>query len=399
MAPPRQRVAFTLLLLACAGVAGLLAYLLGLAWGYWSALDWDRARNTLTVTFAGWCLWGRKRLEIPMSALRGVRLEIGPEGGQAVPIEFQCEHGRPPGRPRPLACAFHVRGLNRRKEGLDFAFRIAHILGRTRYAVVRHDVRRLDVELPFDRGSRAETTRVPDIETPAAYADDASRYGFDEPAEVIPPFQPEQFVVMGDVTPVTEWRPATRVRLFIPAMRIRDALTASAIVGALPGGLLGYMLLGPLVAERGVSPWVAVSQGAAVAIVAMALFLRTWFKEREVILDWTAHEAVFRRGGRSRTASLRHARRLMLSGRKRRATESTGSKRTRRYWVYWCELKLEFTGVSETIAVTEECRDEADAPFLLLLPMASELATALSIPWRWEEYRRTVFPGWLRLGR
>jgi len=65
------------------------------------------------------------------------------------------------------------------------------------------------------------------------------------------------------------------------------------------------------------------------------------------------------------------------------------SAATRRIRHYWCEL-VAVTGRGERVIATSRSFDEQEPSYEMMVPMASELAAAIPVPWRWEDFTLTL---------
>lgn len=284
------------------------------------------------------------------------------------------------GKTQSRSLQFSVEDMDKREEVADLAYRLARAAGLFYARVVRSDPRDLELELLRERVPGAEP--VPLIEKPAEYAKDvvlpqAARVATQERVAA---FVPGEF--RGDLA-VQTWEPRREVRF--------GKGLGFAAIGCLPFTLL--VLAGPVLlylsadgaADRQQDRFVVagvlgllglVFGGLAIAAVVSSL-------PRSVSLDWT-RGTVERRGAfKTRTFMLSEIRELEL-----KCVRQYHSSKNSSYHSYRCEVVAHLRANppeparAETIVETTRFREDADSPYRIGLPLATELAAALGVPRR-----------------
>ncbi len=363
------------------GAIALFLFFAGQIGAYWSRLEWDTARGW-TAKHVGICLWGWKNYSVQPGRLRAIKFEIGAEGGGPLAINLHLRFDDD-AKGRSVQIPLCVKDLNRRPEAMDLLFRIARIGGWQGYRVLRSDPRNLDIELLRKADPTTNAQSVPTMIERARYETDVAVARFQEPELTVALFKPEHLKVLWGVFPVTDWRPGDKVRLFIPAIP-RSGIITGAVIGAIAGGVAGF--LGSEIANfKVLARWCFGVLGAAIGGLGAGIGMRFAFPEREHVFDWAAGQATFRRAEKARVVPLTEIQGVLLRGQKAMHTERH-DKHDHSYTAYWCELIVVLPGPDVTLVTTDESRDDPDPPYRLSLSMAVELARALNVPWRWEEY-------------
>lgn len=353
---------------------------------YWSHLAWDADRARFEARLAGRWLFGSRVVSIPFSRIDALGFEIGSEEGWPLQILMRLDYRgeAAPQESRRISIPFRVAALDRRAEGMDLLCRVARIMGRRAYAVRRADHRCLRLDLPAEGApERGALIPVPPCAEPADYENDAVAQAlFVPPPPAVPPFDFYPQRPIGQYT-VEEWAPGRRVRIEREQDISGDLLGAASAGSGIMclvsvGAALLFELTGMVAAPRRDAVLVGVAAG--LADVGRRLYGASG---RAATFDWPAREAVYRRYGRTRRAPLDAIAEVVLRGRERLERLSSVP-----HPFFWCEVVVRLGGASdeEVVLETRDACDDPDTPYQQALPLAAGLASALGVPFRWEEY-------------
>jgi hypothetical protein len=193
-------------------------------------------------------------------------------------------------------------------------------------------------------------------------------------------------VLRKDVHPVEMWSPGARVRIHVPAVPIAATIIIGCL-GALAGGavvaVFAFSLPVPDPAR-----WVMTAIAVAAGALWAARKSNEMFDEHDVTFDWVARRASFRHGRSTRTIPLDDIRALVLTGLKTRHEpgEADATTTAISYTAYWCRLEAEVANGRLLIIEGDPERDPI-SPRTALEAMGSELARALGVGFRFEDYR------------
>ena len=315
---------------------------------------------------------------ISFADLRELRFDISAERGNAeVPIQITMGHAKQGSGTGRFSHTVLVKSVNIRLEAMDLIFRFARVLGWDGYHVIRNDPRSLVIDLSKTASDSEQAIPVGagrmnfDVDIRAA--------AFEEPEMQLKPFQPANIEGSFDRKPVIEWQPGTLVRVQVPGAKLVDLLPK----------IIPATFLTAFAAYIGCdffwnTPFkipVAILAGAAAFAVATKINKHA-NREKEFVVDWNRREAMFRQGSNIRKFPLTDIEEVVLHGRKRYVKH----KNSPGYTLYWCDFIAVLPGPDAPILTCATVRDNADRPMKLMLPMAVELARALNIRWRWNEY-------------
>ena len=198
-------------------------------------------------------------------------------------------------------------------------------------------------------------------------------------------FDPRAFVLRKDVHPVEMWSPGARVRIHVPAAPIA-ATIAIGCLGALAGGAVVAVFAFSLPLPDPLR-WVVTVIAAVAGAVWAARKSNEMFDEHDVTFDWIARRATFRHGQSTRTVPLEEIRGLVLTGLQTRHEPGEADATTAlSYTAYWCRLEAEVANGRLLIIEGDPERDPV-SPRTALDAMGGELARALSVGFRFEDYR------------
>lgn len=201
----------------------------------------------------------------------------------------------------------------------------------------------------------------------------------DTPPRPVAPFDPATFRAH-DATPVEiRWQPGTVVQLDFGTGSIVEKIPPIIVTGIVSAGGM-FWLLG-LQEAKGRWLW-ALLAGVAAILVRTAVE-KGRLAPRQVRFDWSTRSASFTQSGLGATVPFEKVEELVLIGQLLHlgGTKASPSSTTE----YWCELVASDGASRHVIAVGEDFRDR-DSAYQMVAPLAAELATALSVPWRFEDF-------------
>lgn len=199
-----------------------------------------------------------------------------------------------------------------------------------------------------------------------------------EQLSTIAPFNPAILKGNSRFT-VTEWQPGQRVRIYsnkVTGGSIQWLIIALAFIACGSLVAIPIYLFYPII---GVIVFLAISTFITYKAVKLE-------KEREVIVDWpdkTIKISIkYRVGAAARVVSFDQIRKVELKGTRMRMSNSGIN-----VFCYWSTMRLKLDSGEELLLESDQYRDNRDAPQQLLMPMAVELARALSVEYQWVDYQ------------
>lgn len=191
-------------------------------------------------------------------------------------------------------------------------------------------------------------------------------------------FEPANFKATGEAPVQFDWQPGTLVRLEFGAGSIVEKIPAIILTGVVTG-VVALFAMGWLELKGG---WLWPLLAGAAALVVRTGIEKSQVQSRRVRLDWSTRSATFSSAGPGATVPFDRLKELVLRGHKARlCRDDDGSN----VWHYRCELVAAAEGGEHTVAVGRWFY-ESDPAYQMMAPMSAELAAALSVPWRWEDF-------------
>jgi len=199
------------------------------------------------------------------------------------------------------------------------------------------------------------------------------------------PFAPGKFEA-SDQTPVkVEWQPGSVVRLEFGAGSVGAQRVLSIILTGVVTGI-GALFVAGWMEARWSWLW-AILAGAAV-IAGRTAIEKSQLQPRGVRFDWSTRSVTLTGARLYEPFGFADIKELVLRGHIREGVREE-SAATRRIRHYWCEL-VAVTGRGERVIATSRSFDEQEPSYEMMVPMASELAAAIPVPWRWEDFTLTL---------
>lgn len=382
-------------------------------------LRWDGAQRCFLVEVADPTSTSRRPLRVPFDRLDRVLLESGAarlgvsEGQGLLPLRMVVGYRDERGRAREFAHAFEVEDLDLRAEVLDLCFRIAQTTALRRgddgtgvyrdaphlelgfYVLRRCDFARLDLELVRSVRPGEAARPVPRVEASSGYEADDAKARFPLPEGPPTPFVPSTFVSSDRVA---EWAPGRVVRI---GRRGRErSNTRIALWGLLlvPAPALLYrscFYAGPT--DRVTDYIVSNACAMFFAFVAFAL-LGSWalgrfyrliaqrlWHSQDVVFDWARRTVSFPATDRVPASWYGFA---AIQGLTLTVSASPPPSWSRhRGELHRCALFSETQSTRDLVAVTEPFAGNPREPYEMMVPMVTELAAALGVPWCIKEQR------------
>jgi hypothetical protein len=192
------------------------------------------------------------------------------------------------------------------------------------------------------------------------------------------PFVPGKFEAP-DQTPIkVEWQPGSVVRLEFGAGSVVETVPAIIMTGVVTG------IAALFVAGSMGGGWLWVILAGAAAIAARTAIEKGQRQPRGVRFDWSAASLILTGPGLHEPIRFAEIKELVLRGHIREGVREESSSSRIRY--YSCELVAVTTGRGERVIATSRSFHEREPSYEMMVPMASELAAAIPVPWRWEEF-------------
>lgn len=363
--------------------------MIGSQLGYWRSFDWDAESSTFRAHFSGSFLGGRRRLEVPFSAIRGFSAMLPAERHGRLPIEIQFHQRTGTGSINSEPLRLEIDHLDQRSEALDFLFRIARVIGLKSYVVQEKTLRTLKIKLVHsesrnntaagaDELSEGKLLPIPAVDDQARYDLDVVSAGVPQQQINVPPFAMSDLQGQVELTQITNWEPGRLIHILRPGLP-NLVWRVLGMIGGLAGTIFGGFILAPALPYPGWSTClVSAITGAVIALVVGA-----WvFREREVILDWSNGQVWWRESRRERTLTFEEVTGCVLQGTMVTKTENDSSSTT-----YRTDVWLETVYRRVLIIGTDTSSSDPDKPYRALAPFTAALAESLHVPWHWDEYR------------
>lgn len=191
-------------------------------------------------------------------------------------------------------------------------------------------------------------------------------------------FEPEQFKAADEAPVQIDWQPGTLVRLEFGAGSIVEKIPPIIVTGIV-AAVAVFVVMGWL--ELG-GRWLWAFLAGAAALLVRTGIEKSQLQPRQVRLDWSTRSATFSTSGLDATVPFHRFKELVLRGHVVRLRRAEGEGTVGHYW---CELIAAAEHGEHTVAVGRWF-DESDPAYRMMAPMAAELAAALSVPWRWEDF-------------
>ncbi len=381
------------------GMLWLFLNFAGVFFGDYSRLEIDRRRANLSTTFSGWLVYGWRQYEVVLSDIEAVQVEVQGPSGESLVLSLDVKYASNRGDRESLDVGFKVRDLDTKREALALVYAVANIVGLEHRRITRSD--HLETELELSREATGPGWKeVPPIASDLTFKDpEAGPEGrvvqtaepeaveeVNPPELELPPFDPDSFKVALEafVDSELEWDPGRRVRIRRSKLGTGWTLCAALGMGLLAGVVLPLFvgkLLSGIVAYAGLSVvwwhWGFVVGG----VVALTTWIRMGRKygRKEVVFDWDEEVVTIQSGQRSLRKPLSSIRTFLLEGHYKTRDDRPNK--------YYCRLWVELDESREHILTSAEYsgRDEA---YRKTGSMVEELATALNVPWEWEDFER-----------
>ena len=194
------------------------------------------------------------------------------------------------------------------------------------------------------------------------------------------PFVPGRFEAP-DQTPIkVEWQPGSVVRLEFGAGSVAEKVPAIIMTGVVTG-IAALFVAGWMEARWG---WLWVILAGAAGIAGRTAIEKGRRQPRGVRFDWSAASLILTGPGLYEPIRFAEIKELVLRGHIREGVREESSSVRIRY--YWCELVAVTTGRGERVIAASRSFHEREPSYEMMVPMASELAAAIPVPWRWEDF-------------
>ena len=336
-------------------------------------VDADQGRVTWRKSHVAGLFWWSGRMETQaLDSLTCTRTK-----GEGVKPTLGVRLTLRAGHRAPVTLDFPVEQINLTAEIAEFALRLASVAGLPYYRVLRSDAHVF--EMQAQRQPEPGVLSVPSVAGQADYAADAAMPAAkDAAAEVLPRFNPETF--NGSLR-VTAWEPGREVG-FVKGWS-KEVLLSPLLLGVLLPFLVwrsGILTHEPGPRIVGLAFFTLV--GLVLALIGGLGLDSGW--PRRVAVDWTRREIVMSRLRKSRTIAFSAIDAVELRRVTHRQRHGRGSNLVEIR--YSCDVRLALrrldpSAVDEAIVETAWCRD-ANEPYYMALPLAKELAAALSVEQR-----------------
>jgi len=193
------------------------------------------------------------------------------------------------------------------------------------------------------------------------------------------PFDPATFRAH-DETPVQiRWQPGSVVQLDFGTGSIVEKIPPIIVTGIVTA--VGVSWFRGLQEAKGRWLW-AVLAGVA-AILLRTVIEKSRLAPRQVRFDWSTRSASFTQSGAGPSVPFERVGELVLIGHLLQLGGTKASPDSTTH--YWCEL-VASEGTNRHVVAVGKYFDDSDAAYQMVAPMAAELATALSVPWRFEDF-------------
>ena len=193
------------------------------------------------------------------------------------------------------------------------------------------------------------------------------------------PFDPATFHAH-DETPVQiRWQPGTIVQLDFGTGSIVEKVPPIIVTGIVTAAGVFWFLGLQEVEGR----WLWALLTGAAAILVRTVIEKSLLAPRQVRLDWSTHSASFTQSGAGPSVPFDKIKELVLAGHLLQLGGTKASPGSTTH--YWCEL-VASEGTSRHVIAVGKYFEDPDTAYQMVAPMAAELATALSVPWRFEDF-------------
>ena len=190
------------------------------------------------------------------------------------------------------------------------------------------------------------------------------------PTSAAGPFDPVAFKAADEMPVRIDWRPGAVVSLDFGTGSIVEK-TPPIIVTGVVAGLAAFLASGR---------WFWAFVTGIVALFARTAIEKRRVKAQHVRFDWTTQAATFSTSGFA--VPFERIKELVLRGHRRHLGPRRDPDSTDHYW---CEL-VASEGTTEHVVAVGKWFNESDSAYQMMAPMAAELAGALSVPWRFENF-------------
>jgi hypothetical protein len=351
---------------------------------FFRRLEVDPVARQLRVWIDGYFAWQRSHDTIPFAALRAVHATLRPQ----YPIHYEEDQPCLQLRldieregARPVSAVLRARAVERPEHATELVRQLGRAL-RMGQLVTERDEKgdpRFTL-LPEGDGSTLRASGGTLVDTAPLPE------GFREPEPPLPRFAPDTPHLQGNWR---EWTPGERVRAESPFSFWRELLDAwkSGVAGLAVGGLL----MGALFPDE-TSAWPLLGfVGCGLLGALLSALVSSWrAPPRSVELRWAERAVHARLFGRSQVIPFSRIRAVVLGGRV--AQRSRVGSRVRppmrpplRYW-RWLLVHLELDDGSTLPLFHASIQEEAFGLEEHGLPLAVDLARALGVPWRRQEF-------------
>ena len=340
-------------------------------------LTWEARDRELRIGHRGALPVMTTQQVLPFDGIRLIEFHLGAEGRAELPVRCRVlAEGSV-----PIDVPMSIRHVDRRSKALDLALRIGAAMGFQGYRITRCTPRALRVVLtrPPETGLRAGA--IPSMDDDPTY-EGTSTDGLPEaPAYEIPPFQP--WTHAGPYR-VLAWSPGHDVRI-----ERSPPSPGSLVVETLIWAFVGFVVAMVVASvyrdypPRDDPATDACVLAGAFVVVILGLGVRQWTRGRKTIhVDWASREVRVDGFLAHSVTPFRDLRSVVLRGHTSAVWASGG---TQPWALNWCELLL-WTDTWGIVIPGPRYRGDPDTPLDVMLPMAVDLAKALSLPWTWQDY-------------
>jgi hypothetical protein len=130
--------------------------------------------------------------------------------------------------------------------------------------------------------------------------------------------------------------------------------------------------------------WLWVILAGAAGIAGRTAIEKGQRQPRGVRFDWPAASLILTGPGLNEPIRFAEIKELVLRGHIREGVREESSSVRIRY--YSCELVAVTNGRGERVIAASRSFHEREPSYEMMVPMASELAAAIPVPWRWEDF-------------
>lgn len=366
--------------------------MIGSHFGYWRSFDWDLQRGDFQAIYRGHFLGGGRTLIVPLTSIRGITATLPAAKQGRLPIELQFHPQGAAQRGNGERLQLDVEHLDQRPEALDLLFRIARVIGLQSYVVQESTLRTMKLKLlrsgPETKGTIAANREedelaegkqlsIPAANEPARYDLDLAPVGQAASPPKVPPFSLNDLKGQVELMQITTWEPGRRLHILRPGLP-SVVWRILGFIGALSGAIVGGFLLAPQLPNPG---WVTCLVSGIVGGI-VALVLGAWiFREREVIFDWNNGQCWWREARWEHQLPFEEITACVLRG-----TTVTRTRNDSTSIEYRTDVLLETVYRTVLVIGTDGSSSDPDKPYRALVSFTANLADALHVPWRWDEY-------------